>query len=404
MLLEFSVENFRSIKERLTLSMLAAEEETDLEQNLIHTDAYREGAILRSAVIYGANASGKTNVLRAFEFMVYFIATSHRLQKGDKLIEVSPFRMDESCANSPSKFEVIFIHEGMKYAYGLALDQEQVHEEYLYSFPHGKQQLIFERKNTTDYEFGSDHEEQSLLAKRTLGNASYLALATQFNYSKANQVFDWFAFQTHPWVTLYGLPTFHHTVDIMVDDENSRDMVMGILKSADLGIRDVGINKYEINPRLPQKYDIRFFREIIREGIVESFDFKYEEESKGTQRFFNLLGPVVTVLEVGALIIADELENSLHPLMMEQIVKLFNDPVHNPHGAQLIFTTHNTNLLDQRLFRRDQIWFTEKKPETFSTDLYSLCEFVPRQDEDYEAGYLNGRYGAIPFFGKEFLF
>lgn len=423
MLLEFSVENFRSIKERLTLSMLAAEEETSLKQNLIHMDSSPETALLKSAVIYGANASGKSNVVRGLEFMIYLVRNSHKLQKGDKLTHVVPFRLEKSFSEQPSKFEILFIHEEVKYAYGFIADPNRIHEEYLYTYEDDVQTLVFERTNTHEYEFGEDKLEQDALSKRTLENALYLSIATQWNYHTLAKVFDWFLNKVEVWVEIYEEPNYGITAEYINEDDEAKNLVLNVLANSDLGIKGIEVNKEELSIRTPDdisdarrlellsffsrqltRYDVSFLRFFTDEnGEQQQSLFKLFEESTGTQRLFNLIGPWIDVLRSGKLLIIDELENSLHPLMVVELFRLFHDAGHNKN-AQLIITTHNTNLLDDELLRRDQIWFTEKDPDQGNTHLYSLCEFVPRQDEDYEAGYLKGRYGAVPFFGKEFLF
>lgn len=429
MLIEFSVANFRSIRERVTLSMMATDEE-GLEGNVIQPHG-----LLKSTVIYGANASGKSNVLKALEFMIQFVRESHRVQRGD-LIPVSPFRLDVAFEKHPSEFEIFFLKDGIKYAYGFKVDIEKVHEEYLYEYLDEKQSLIFER-TCSDFEFGVDQQEQAVLSKRTLENTLYLAIATQFNYEKAFQVYEWIKSCVELWITDLVSDGASRTNELLLNDMEAHELIKNFLMNADTGIHDIKIfgdstddvkrvpiklSEKQQKTRIALEYldvfalgqrkplnlktkNIRFSHFYVDDaGKAGSSLFRLSDESEGTQKLYRLIGSWIDVLRKGSLLIVDELETSLHANIVEQLIKLFQDPEHNPNGAQLVFTAHNTNLLNSAIFRRDQIWFTEKVQEKGSTTLYSLAEFTPRESEDIEKGYLLGRYGAIPFLGKEFLF
>jgi AAA15 family ATPase/GTPase len=423
MLIEFNVQNFRSIKEEATLSLVASPNKS-LDNNLIDTDVLKKDNLLRSAVIYGANASGKSNLILAFYSLKDLVMNSHRFQKGNE-IDYSPFKLDKKYLSKPSKFEVVFIRNDIKYIYGVSFTNEKIIDEYLYYYPKGRKALIFDRKDTNNYRFAIDKKEQKFISKKTLDNVLYLSNSTQLNYKKTSEAFDWFK------DTLRVIrATGHHrltnfTIQSSNKDKKITKFVLKALAEADLGINGFSasfekilidelpialqkrfkdmVSNNEVNL---EKRIIKTVHKVLDENgneIYTEFDFD-EEESEGTKRLFALIGPWIDTLNNGRVMIVDELDTKLHHLLNVFLIKLFHDPTQNKNNAQLIFTTHNTNLLDPDLFRRDQIWFTEKNPSDGSTDLYSLLEYSPRKDRDIQKGYLAGRYGAIPFIGDDRIF
>ncbi len=414
MLVEFSVKNFKSLKEKQTLSMEASSDKS-LDYNLIDykDEADKDYRLLKSSVLYGANASGKSNVMEALVVLKNLVMKSHENQKGDEL-HYEPYKFDPEYREKPTEFEIVFIEKGVRYNYGLIYDEEKVIEEYLYYYPKGRKSQIFERKNTDEYKFNKDKKDQEMIEERTRKNVLYISSSTQFNYEKTSEAFDWFK------ETLHGIGPGDHpeltefTLKSLKKDEQFRKKVQKALKTADFGISDVkGQIKtvpFDEIEEMPSEIrpvgeedgelkmlDIKTIHELEEvEGSLPLF-----KESEGTRRFFSLLGPIISSLKNGEVLLIDELDTKLHHLLNKFIIELFHDPEENNNNAQLIFTTHNTNLLDQDLFRRDQVWFTERDPKTGSTDLYSLVEYSPRKDKDIEKGYLVGRYGAIPFIGDE---
>lgn len=422
MLVELSIENYRSIKEKVTLSLVSSSDKS-LDNNLIEDTVLKNENLLRSAAIYGANASGKTNVLLGINFLYKMVLLSSKNQKGEK-IDVTPFRLDENCVSKPSRFEVIFIKNNVKYVYGAAITTEKVVEEYLYYYPKGRKAIIFTRDINKDpiYIFNVDQNEQKFISSKILDNVLYLAGATQLNYDKTSVAFDWF----NDILQVIG-PTDHpalqhFTVEMLNKDESMKAHIMRGLSEADLGlddisasIKDVSVDDLpsDISDKLKSLATKGTLQEVSITSIHKGIDvngnekkvlFEFDEESEGTIRMFSLIGPWIDALINGHVLIIDELETQLHHKLSVFLIKLFNDPTQNKNNAQLIFTTHNTNLLDQDLLRRDQIWFTEKNPEFGSTDLYSLVEFSPRNDKNIQRGYLAGRYGALPFINNERIF
>lgn len=421
MLIEFNIENFKSIKDRVTLSLVSSKDDS-LSGNLIKTKELKEDSLLKSAVIYGANASGKTNIIYAFPVLSRLILTSHNNQKGDSL-EYIPFRLDDISTKKPTKMEVFFIKKGIKYQYGLSYNHKKILNEYLYYFPNGRKSLIFKRSNTSKFQFTIDKEEQKKLANQTRENVLYLSRATQLNYKKTSDAFDWFKYD----LDIIG-PTDQldpdKTIRLMNKDKKLKKIVLKALIEADVGIEDISGSIKKIKPEdLPSDFPKELKKLLISTkkkgtkveiktlhhcyftgGKKVCVPFTFDEESDGTQRIFSLIGPWINAIVNGRILIVDELDTKLHHKLNVLLIKLFNNPTQNKNNAQLVFTTHNTNLLDLNIFRRDQIWFTEKNPKTKSTNLYSLLEFSPRKADNIQKGYLLGRYGAIPFIKNGTIF
>ena len=427
MLIEFSIENFRSFKEEVTLSLISSSDKS-LDNNLIKTATLKKDNLLRSEVIYGANASGKSNVVSAFNFLRKLVINSHKFQKGTE-ISYSPFKLDKKYTSKPSKFEIVFLKNNIRYTYGVSLTNEKIVDEYLYYYPQGRKALIFERKDTFNYKFTIDINEQEFLSSKTLPNVLYLSNSTQLNYKKTSEAFDWFkdnlkiiGATDNPKLTAF-------TIELLNKDEELKEFILKSLIVADLGIVDISAKLDKIlidgaslelpSPDLKTEFvlisddeglkivqmDIKTMHNVLDEkGNNIKINFDFDEESEGTKRLFALVGSWIDALNNGRILIVDELDTKLHPLLMEFLIKLFHNSTQNKNDAQLIFTTHNTNLLDLDLFRRDQIWFTEKNPSYGNTDLYSLLEFSPRKDKNVRKGYLAGRYGAIPFISDDRIF
>ena len=393
MLIQFSVENFLSIKDKVVLSLLASKDNEHPEHLIVDGNK----SYLKSAVIYGANASGKSNVLNAFWFMVNYVLTSHN-QQVHKAIERSPFKFDKETPARPSSFEVIFTANGIRYAYGFSVTDKAVVEEYLYYYPNGRQALIFERKDTTDFRFTVDIDEQNTLKDRTSANKLYLSVASNWSYAKVIPVLEWFA--SCQIITKNSVADAYGLEAEQLKDDDYRRVIASMLRVADFGIQSLQVR--DSDPIPSQHSDIFTNIDAVHtvqdiEGNTSSYTLNMTEESDGTNSYFKLIGIVKKALDQGTLLVADEMDAHLHPLLTKHLVSLFNSAEFNPNGAQLIFTSHNTNLLDLDVLRRDQIWFTEKDEQTAATDLFSLYDFSIRKDAKVEKGYLIGRYGAIPF-------
>lgn len=422
MLLEFTVRNYLSIKDEVTLNMVASKDNFKDKENTIIYDEQREKKALKLATIYGANASGKSNIIKAMNFVSDFVNGAQKMQQG-KLIRRVPFKLNRASYTEPSEFKIVFISEGIKYVYMFSVTELRVEEEYLYYYPNGRQSTIFERVKDK-YKFTVDEEiQREIKNKFHSDNKLFLSVESLWEYEKAKVPFKWFQ-------TCFNVYLNHEEFegDIAIaisQDDNLRHEVKKFLRYADIDIEDIFIDvkrkddfisseffkhlpdvvKLDIEKQIGEnslilnKNDIRILHRGIDEN-GESFDvfFKLPEESEGTQKYFMILGPLINTLKKGSTIVIDELDVRLHTLLVKKLVEMFLNPEVNKRNAQLIFTTHDTNLLDSNILRRDQIWFTEKKKDK-STDLYSLYDFGGvRKDDKLEKGYLQGKYGAIPYF------
>ena len=408
MIIQFSVENFMSIKEKKIFSMLASSDK-ELPENLIM--GTKEN-YLKSAVIYGANASGKSNLIKAINIVITMIRNSNNMQPRQKL-PIIPFKFDKEYKNKPTSFEIIMLINKIKYVYGFIADENRIYEEYLYYYPNGKETEIFERTEINKYHYTTSEHSLKDITSKNMENKFLLATATTWNYEKTKPVYD---FITNGINVLFEYEQLRPIAFSEYKNDKTgelREFSLNILNEAEINISDYNVSDVELTDTqlsaIPQ--EIRsFFPKGVRsfhvttshnitndEGKVESIELNFNEESLGTQNMFILNPILLHVLKEGKVLIIDELDKSLHPFLVKYIVKIFNSKEFNKNGAQLIFNTHDTNLLNLSLFRRDQIWFTEKDYKKGATDLYPLDDFPVRKTENIEKGYLNGKYGAIPF-------
>lgn len=412
MLIEFHARNFRSLRDNQVLSFVAASDKSLAETNTIQSGLKAAPRLVRSAVIYGANASGKSNVIKALQYMRGVVAESASLQPS-QTFNVQPFRMDAVSSNQPTAFEATFILDGVRYQYGFELTSQRVTSEHLLVYKTFKPQQWFERSYNPEtgqdrYEFGSGLTGQkSVWEKATRPNSLFLSTAVQLNSEQLRPIFDWF---------INNLVFFNEitqlnpqiTVDMLRHPEG-KQAIRDFLTAADISIADINVVTNRVMGRA-MRFDLATGKSESsnEEQEINELQFHHEtesgkavfgigDESTGTQRLFFLTGPVLDILNKGQTLIIDELDSSLHPLLVRRLVSLFHSPDISTKGAQLLFSTHDTSLLDPGLFRRDQIWFVEKDRDQ-ATTLYPITDFSPRKGENLERGYLMGRYGAVPFF------
>lgn len=412
MLIEFNVSNFLSIREQASLSMVATKGPELANENTFLTDISAVPYLLRSSAIYGANAAGKSNFIKALQFMRgLMLQSSIKVQANEKL-PITPFLLDEESSLKPTEFEVTFINQGVRYQYGFSATVERITEEWLLAYPSGKAQRWIERrydKESCSYRWGGMGNltgKKELWKEATRSNALFLSTAMQLNNQQLQPVFSWFANKLH--IVGFGRWSQSFTKNFC-KNENIKKQITGFLKAADVNIDDIELEEKKINlQNLPDDMP-----EELRRHLEEEFKlqvktihtlktgrkvfFDLNDESDGTQKIFALSGPWLDTLENGYILIIDELHDNLHPLMVKFLVSLFHNPETNPKNAQLIFTTHDTSILNQEVFRRDQIWFCEKDTHQ-ATTIYPLTDFSPRKGvENLERGYLSGRYGALPY-------
>lgn len=418
MLVQFRVENHRSLRDEQTLSMVASSLGAPGDPRLHAAEGLGE-ALLPAVALYGANASGKTNVLHALGFMAEAVRGSHRLWEPGSGTPREPFALSER-AGDPSLFEVELLVGGVRHRYGFVLGAEGVEEEWLYAWPRGRKQVWFEREGTS-FNFGDNLKgENETIKKVTRANSLFLSAAAQNNHAQLSPIFEWFQsarFELRrPQATTLD-PRHTAALERMFADSRQgslfeldetrlrhRESVVRLLRAADVGILDINLLSREQGPHRRRlgggaRFDLFFLHASSDERGAW---LPLEVESAGTVTLLGLAVYIVDVLHRGSLLCVDELEASLHPALALELLRLFQDREHNPGGAQLLFTTHDTNLLGNVLgeppLRRDQIWFTEKD-DAGATHLYPLTDFHPRRQENLERGYLQGRYGAIPYLG-----
>jgi hypothetical protein len=389
---------------------MVASEDDSLSNNIIEFDKTN---LLKSIAIYGPNASGKTNILRALPYVASLIMNSHENQPGEA-IDFRPFKLDKKTENSPSVFEIVFEIDGIKYTYGFSVDQSKVYKEYLYYYPRGRKRRIFVRDldDPKIYTFPVDEIRQNVIKENTRENMLYLSRSANMNYEKTSIVVKWFSDKIRTILRdsyLLGLDTY--TKKVCDESDDIKTLIMkSYISKADSGIVDIKIKEKEIGedflkdaPKEIRDIIIKQERRDVetihhgldKEGNKIAIAFNLSEESKGTRKLFSWAGPFVDVLKNGRLLLIDEFERSLHPLLVRYLLSMFNDPEYNKKGAQLIIATHSPYLLHPDILRRDQVWLTDKNSDQ-GTELRSLYEYRVRKYENIEKGYLAGRYGSIP--------
>jgi uncharacterized protein len=423
MLIDFKVTNFRSIREEQTLSLVASNYEKDLPDCVIERDLPGLSGVkfLRGAAIYGANASGKSNVLQAIKFLDDFVCRSvTKIQPGEST-GTEPFKLDQTSTTQPSKFEITFVAENVRYLFGLSLTTQRVIEEYLVAYPKGLPQRWYHRTYDEEQQIytwarpATGFKRDKSLEEKTRANSAFLSVAPQFNHPQLTPVFNWFQTNFH-FIQLSADEGFSPNFTAkQLAKPSHHGRILTLLKNADIGVSDVKVDRKINKTGVFTKFfseggvgnltveEVMAYREEMKiqlshkvDGMAPvSLDFE-SEESAGTRRFFSLIGPWLDILESGKTVFIDEIETSLHPLLIKGLLKLLFSAENNPKGAQVVFTTHNPIFLDTTLMRRDQIWFTEKS-STGATHLYPLTDYQPRKDEALAKGYLSGRYGGIPF-------
>lgn len=414
MLVQFTVENFLSIRDKVYLS-LEPSKDSEHPENLITKGDYKA---VNSVAIYGANASGKSSLFKAITVALIMIRNSNNVQVTDKL-PMTPFKFDFESRNKPTSFEFTFIaKDGRKYIYGFSATTEKVVEEYLYCYNTSKPTLLFDLNENEKPKFNRAYKVKLEAAyQMNTANKLFLATATTWNVECTKSPFEWLA---------ESIDTFTDVMELggvafekYRTDENRKyiEFTKNLLKQADINISSIEVDAKEVmgGPALPfqivvqgkiippnegKHYDVEIttgHTVVDENGEKTEFSLTLQEESIGTQLLF-FYGPLLKdAFEKGKTIVLDEIDKSMHPSRVKFIMNLFRDPDVNKNGAQLIVTTHETGILSLDMFRRDQIYFTEKDSKSGVTDLYSLDEFSVRKTENIEKGYLMGRYGAIPF-------
>jgi predicted ATPase len=421
--------------------MVASERDKDsLPQNTLPVNApgMEDMRALKAAVIYGANASGKSNLIQALSFLRSFVLDSARLLPPKQPTGVIPFLSEKGVARLPTELEVDFVHLGTHYRFKVVLTSKQVLEEVLEVYPDGRKQTWYRRYWDAETNQFRYEPEYSSVFKRdpkqeefTRPNALFLSTAVQLNNAQLQPVVDWFRTQLRfnlsefPSPRSSRSPDFPSTARCLEAGGPMADRLQQLLKSADFGIAGARVweSQVEYDEKDEDSGQIRNFTQDHTQLVPpplnldldsvdtsrplnvtfrhagpggSEFELPLEAESAGTRKFFALAGPWLQALDQGVTLFLDEFDTSLHPFLTQALLELVFKPEHNPKGAQVIFTTHNPLLLDPTFLRRDQIWFVDKDNES-GTFVYPLTDYKPRREESLLRGYLSGRYGALPF-------
>lgn len=424
MLVDFEVTNFRSFRDsaRITLEPIPA-----YKERAENTFSMSRCRLLKGAAIYGPNAGGKSNFVQAIDFATSFIRNSATRSVGTTPIPVTPFKLDTETESAPSRFQFNLLDGDVRYRYGFCVDGQAVRSEWLYrtdlAKSRARETVLFLREGE-GIDARNGITDTKALISRTRDDALFLSVAAQWNEPTARQVITCLS-QVH---VLFGLKDVNYqfySAKMVEKGETTRaKLLLDACRNADLGIENIRVEERELdteaisrlvpridvqantsNPRNGKWVEQRVFLEHPKYSqgkVVGTVAFDLEKDaSEGTRKYFRMMGPIIDALENGYTLIIDELEAKLHPLLTRSIVHLFQSPQSNPKNAQIVFCTHDTNLLSYAGLRRDQIWFVEKSPEGAS-NLYPLSDFKGvRKVSSTESDYIKGRFGAIPFLGGE---
>ncbi len=424
MLLEYNFKNFKSFKDLNTLSMIGVKSFKEHEpDNIINVN---NDKILKTAVIYGNNASGKSNLVKGLQSMKEMVKSSFRdaLLEKNSSFQIEKFLLNTEAENSPSLFEVIFIYENIKYRYGFEIGNKAVLKEWLY-YTSSKETPLFVRENNKYTINKTSFKEGINLEKKTRENVLFLSLVAQFNGKISNKIIEWFNkvnFISGIHDRGYGLYTIHKLKND-VKFNKWMSLILNHLEISNITIDEVDYNEEEFESLINKSDDEKLKNFIVALNnlkgdntkkiqistwhkkfdnnnlLVDTIPFDLEkQESEGTKKFINLLGPWYDTLINGKILVVDELDSRLHTQLTKNLIELFHK--HNNNSSQLIFTSHDVNLLDKDIFRRDQIWFVEKD-QFGASQLYSLADFKAesvRKTSSFSKNYLNGKYGATSYF------
>lgn len=380
--------------------------------------------LLRSSAIYGANASGKSNLFAAAHFIQDFVVNAPTRLKPDDPIGTVPFLLDLMSREKPTEFSVVFVHQGVRYRYALSLNKERMLFESFTAYPVGRPQQWYTRSWNNDkgeyaWKFSKSHLKGDRIGikEKTRPNTPFLSVAAQFNHEQLTEPYLWFKNHFRFLDSSGPLFTEGFTAALAEEDSVNRNYILRMLHSADMGIEDLRVERTRLRDLALPPEMIEEMRRSAPEGFWEkevirlktvhrvlgsdtTALFDMEDESAGTRKFFSLLGPWIDSLQNGYVVFVDEMASNMHPHLIAALIRQFQSTTRNPNSAQLVLTTHDTTLLNTDLFRRDQIWFTEKT-HGGQTRLYPLTSFKPRNQEALQRGYLAGRYGAIPMLREE---
>lgn len=413
MLIAFTVQNFRSIRDLQTLTMEARKDEHLAWSNVIEDGKLR---LVKSSAIYGPNASGKSSFIDAMIWFRSFVIESSKEGQAGDAINVTPFALSTESENAPSHFEVEFRLDGFDFRYGFELTTKEVRSEWLYrKSPTAKEARLFTREGQEFQVSQPNFKEGKGLEARTRPNALFLSVCGQFNGEQSGKVLGWMRRFRH--VSGLNETGFYAFTAERLQDPKHRALLLELAQKADFNIHALRseleqITEDKLPAGMPPELKKRLLSEKVMSADIKTTHYKLdldrkvvgevefdlqEDESSGTQKFVALSGPIMHTLEEGAILLVDELEARLHPRLTQAILDLFHSPV-NKRNAQLVCATHDVTLLDSERFRRDQVWFCEKD-ETGATELFTLADIdsnLVRPNSKFSRQYMLGLFGAVP--------
>lgn len=424
MLIEFCVKNFRSFRDEAVLSMEASGLGT-LKSVLIPCGGMN---ILPGAAIFGKNGGGKSNVIRAFWLSVQFIKNAQKTQHEKALIPVVPFALNDYSAYNPTEFSFVYTLDGIKYWYSFSATKDKVYAESLYHAPKGQKALVFLRKEQ-EFSFTEEKARRKMISKVVAENQLYFSVACTMNDTACAKAMSWFR------EMIYFSRDYADIPRQLLEYSNDSNMLKAIsdyAKAADFGIEDMKfeVNSKEVNEEADFPDDIPVeiktalvqFMQVLsqtssntethlkmgqvtatsshvgedKEGNCQIYSLELADESDGTRKLMSMAPAIESVLKKGGLLLVDEIEKELHPALVDFVIAKFQSKKTNPNGAQIVFTTHETELLSMELLRKDQLYFVDKRREDGVSELYSISDFSTRTTENIRKGYLMGKYGATP--------
>lgn len=423
MLIEFKFGNFRSFRDEAVLSMEAMGLGR-LKNCLI---SYNSMKLIPSVAIYGKNGGGKSNIIRAFWLAVQFIKNAQRTQHENAKIPVKPFLLNDYSKDEPTFFEFTYVLDNVKYIYGFSATKEKIFSEYLYHSPKGQKATVFTRTEQK-FTFTEEKAKRKLISEAVAPNQLFFSVACTMNDADCMRAMKWFRDY------VFFSRDYADIPEQLLEYSNDKNMlaaISGYAKAADLGIekmefefKDEVVKDFESEKNIPeeirfaltafmqnlkensniseidlQKSEVRatsYHNGINKNGIKTSFTLDLSDESDGTRKLMSIAPAIESVLNNGGIVLVDELEKELHPMLVNYIVAKFQSKTSNPNGAQLIFTTHNTELLNMELMRKDQLYFADINRNDGASELYSIGDFTTKTADNIRKGYLAGKYGATP--------
>lgn len=425
MLIEFKFTNYRSFRDEAVLSMEAMGLGT-YKSCLI---PFRNKRLLPAAAIYGKNGGGKSNVIRAFWLAVQFIRNAQRTQHENAPIPVQPFLLNDTSRDEPTSFEFIYTIADVKYVYGFSATKKEIFKEYLYYAPKGQLSMVFERDHQNfTFRDNSEKKRRQLISEAVGSNQLYFAIACTMNETACQKAMSWFR------ENIFFSRDYTDIPAQLIEYSEKPDMLAAIKKyaeNADVGIQDMNFefrneeikdasntgdipsgivaaltqfakalsdisDTSEIKLQRSEVNATSYHKGLKSDGSEALFELQLADESDGTRKLMALAPAIERALECGGLLLVDELEKEMHPLMVEMIVSKFQSQSSNPNHAQIIFTTHDTELLNMNILRKDQLYFADKSKKDGASELYSVSELQTPTNENIRKGYLLGKYGGTP--------